>query len=234
LIESKMKIKISFQGVRVDSINKFSKELIYKLKKVGCYNLYVGLESGSEKLLKLINKKQTPRDVVLANKKLSKSGIYVRYNVLLGLPGETKKDLRQTINLLLGLLKDKKDISFILHIFLPYPKTKIAEIVKEYELDSKKNLEDWINYENDLFKKFTIMHSEKRYKILRKIYYLFFFVDNKLFKWDFNLPLWLKIYSIFYRPIAIFRVKNLFFTFMPEFWLYDYFIKKNKANIHIG
>ena len=85
--------------------NDMSQALLEKMKKSGCYNLFVGLESGSAKTLKNMNKGFTPEDAVRFFKKLNASGLFFGVSIIIGYPGETEHDFRESLDF---IIKNKR------------------------------------------------------------------------------------------------------------------------------
>ncbi len=71
-------------------ILKKSDEELRELNKAGLGIAYVGFESGSDKLLKMMNKHTTKEELISASKKLMKSGIILSATLILGLGGDNK------------------------------------------------------------------------------------------------------------------------------------------------
>lgn len=79
---------------RVDLL---SEELLREMRLAGCQRLSLGVESGSQRILDLIDKKITPGEI-LASTELAKSyGIKVRYYMMLGNRGETRESFEETL-----------------------------------------------------------------------------------------------------------------------------------------
>lgn len=70
-----------------DILNKTDEELL-KLKTLGLGIIYMGLESGSDKILHEINKGITKEEMILAGKKVKNSGIKLSVTVISGLGGK--------------------------------------------------------------------------------------------------------------------------------------------------
>lgn len=105
IIENKLKIRWDVpNGVRVDTLD-FN--LIKKIKKAGCIHISIGIESGNQRVLnKIIKKnlslKKTLKIVEYCKKiKLPLSAFYV-----IGFPGEKLEEIKQTIKLAIRLLKE--------------------------------------------------------------------------------------------------------------------------------
>ncbi len=74
-------------------------DLLKIMKASGCINIDFGVESGSNKLLKTINKKQTRNDIIKAFELVHAAGIATRAYLIVGIPGETEGTIDETIDL---------------------------------------------------------------------------------------------------------------------------------------
>jgi anaerobic magnesium-protoporphyrin IX monomethyl ester cyclase len=76
--------------------------LFSKIKQSGCYNLFVGLESGADTVLKRMNKGYTSRQAQEFLQKLAKSGLAFGLSLIVGYPGETEEDFEQSLDFVLS------------------------------------------------------------------------------------------------------------------------------------
>ncbi len=107
-------------------LNLIDSELARKMKKAGCWNIFLGIEAGVQELLDNV-KKRTTLDVIRKGMKaVKKAGIEVRGAFMLGLPGETPELARKTIDFAIELDPDYAQFS----LTTPYPGT---ELYKTYE-----------------------------------------------------------------------------------------------------
>ncbi len=100
--------------------------LLKAMKKAGCWNIFFGIESGSDELLKNITKRMTVEEMKKQVRIVQKVGIEIRGSFMLGLPGETPELARKTIEYAIDLEPDYAQFS----ITTPYPGTQLW---KEYE-----------------------------------------------------------------------------------------------------
>lgn len=112
------------------------------LKKSGCTELFIGIESGSSRILKSMNK---TTDIKLIKENLSKlfsAKINVKGYFIFGYPGETKHDAEKTYNLAIDLnkLSIKYGAKFRTSVFQfrPYYGTEIYEQLNKKQANSHK------------------------------------------------------------------------------------------------
>lgn len=100
LIQRK-KLDITWQCLsRVDHVNL---QMLKKMRQAGCKRIHFGIESGNEEILKKINKQITIEQVKNAIKWCKEIGIYSKGYFMIGLPGDNKKTIKQTIDFSLQL-----------------------------------------------------------------------------------------------------------------------------------
>ena len=83
------------------------KRLLDKMKKAGCALLYLGIESGSDRMLKMMNKGFTSEMASKALRDISEFKIKTLVHLLVGYPYETQQDINQTAEF---IRKNKKYI----------------------------------------------------------------------------------------------------------------------------
>jgi len=99
---------------RADEINP---ETIGLISKIGIEHVYIGVEVGSDERLREINKGITLAQVLNAIRLCRKYNIRVQPSFIVGLPGETKESLDDTINFAL-LCKEKGADDIVFHEFI--------------------------------------------------------------------------------------------------------------------
>jgi radical SAM superfamily enzyme YgiQ (UPF0313 family) len=78
---------------RVDLI---SRELLREMKDAGCRTIFFGVESGSPRILDKINKRISLQQFVDGFKLCREEGIQIACSFILGIPGETVKEMEAT------------------------------------------------------------------------------------------------------------------------------------------
>jgi len=110
-------------------------EILDLMKRANCTGLYLGLESGSERILKLVDKGIGTEEIIKKSSQVYRSGIHSATAILLGLPEETKEDAEQTLKLMKRIKTDIFDINS----YVPLPGTPIYDSMSE---EDKQNV-DW-------------------------------------------------------------------------------------------
>ncbi|MDI6777153.1 MAG: radical SAM protein [Syntrophales bacterium] len=100
-------------------------ELVKSMAKAGCREVSLGFESGSERILSLMNKRFKPEDVRRISGMLTEHGIRQMGFLLLGGPGETKETIEDSLNFADSLRLDALKITIGVRI---YPYTAVAKI----------------------------------------------------------------------------------------------------------
>jgi len=122
LIEKKYDFKWCCQA-RFDTVDK---ELLEKMKKAGCKLIHYGVETGSERIMKMINKKITLEQIERGMKVTKEVGIPTACFFMFGFPSETREDMEKTVQLALKL--NPTFASF--HLTIPYPGTDFYEMIE--------------------------------------------------------------------------------------------------------
>lgn len=129
-----LKFRFKIQS-RVDLLLKENN--ITALARAGCETVWVGAESGSQKILDAMDKGTKVEQIYEATRLLKKHNIRPSFFIQFGYPGETKQDIDATINMIMDLLPHDIGVS----ISYPLPGTKFYETVKE-QLKEKANWKD--------------------------------------------------------------------------------------------
>lgn len=214
IIEENLKIKMGFQGVRIDTFDKMSDDDIAILNKAGGRFLQFGVESGSPRILEMINKRLKVNQVISLNRRLAKyPQLIPYYNFMCGFPTETKEDFLRTTSLEWTILKENKNAMISpFHHYKPYPGTALCELSVSRNYDPPENLEEWGHF--DWTELIPQGQNRKTLRFLKNVEMVSILVDKKMEKQSDSI-FW-TIMAKLYRPVARFRFKNNFYSFMPE------------------
>ncbi len=129
LIDAGMKVNWDC-NTRVDLVDS---ELLRTMKKAGCNSIKVGIESGSERILKLMDKGITLERVKEAARLFREVGIHWTAYFMMGIPTETKEDVKKTLDLLYKIRPSFASIG----VYEPFPGTKLFDVGVEHGLVNK-------------------------------------------------------------------------------------------------
>jgi len=119
-------------------------DFMAKLRKSGCYLLSFGAESGSQKILKKIDKDITREQILNSGRQCLRYDIIPQYSFMVGLPGEKDEDIRQTIDLIDELIKLDKRVQILgPQAFRPYPGSTLYQECLESGWKAPQSLDDW-------------------------------------------------------------------------------------------
>ena len=122
---------------RVDLLDQ---EMLFLMKRAGCDYISIGVESGSERILKIIEKNITVKQIKNAVAMINKSKIPFEAFFMIGFPDEKKEDIEKTFQ----LMKEINGGTVCFSIFTPYPGSAQFEIAKRYGLIPAKI--NWSDY----------------------------------------------------------------------------------------
>lgn len=148
---------------RVDDLNKYD---VGKLHARGLSELQIGVESGNNRILSLLQKKITRKQVIDLNKKLK---IRTNYNFIIGFPTETKQEILDSVSLALKLLEDNPFARIsAFYIYTPYPKTPLFHLAVHQGFKPPNNLEGWagihrhkVSFQKNRFFLYKLLFSSK-------------------------------------------------------------------------
>jgi anaerobic magnesium-protoporphyrin IX monomethyl ester cyclase len=133
------------------------------LKRAGCAEVWMGVESGSQKILDAMDKGLRVEEVIAARNHLKREGIRTGYFLQLGYPGESWADIQKTIALVRETQPDDIGVSFS----YPLPNTRFHERVK-VQLGAKQNWSD----SDDLCVMFQGTYTDGFYRAIRDALHL--------------------------------------------------------------
>ncbi|MFA6152631.1 MAG: radical SAM protein [Chitinophagaceae bacterium] len=202
-----LKIKFKIQS-RADLL--LNDEQVKPLADAGCETVWMGAESGSQKILDAMDKGTTVVQIETATKMLREQGIEVAFFIQFGYLGETKKDIMLTLEMIENLKPDIIGIS----VSYPLPGTSFFEKVKT-ELEHKSNWTD----SDDLAMMFKGTFNTDYYRKLHRF-------THKKFKQLKNKE---RIKSVLKKP-AEFKLKDIRTGMIYCYYTIDNFIAQRQLN----
>lgn len=102
-------------------VDQMDAELLDRMYDAGCRNVKLGIESGSQRILDMIDKKITVEQVLQVSDLLKEKKINWSAYFIIGLPGETEEDIRMTQELIPQISASNITLS----IYTPFPKDQL-------------------------------------------------------------------------------------------------------------
>ena len=132
--------KIHDQGILHDwhcltRADRTDPELFRIMKESGCSHVTYGIETGSQKILDIIEKQTTVEENINAIKIAEAAGLKVRAQMIVGLPGETQETVEETAEFIRKFPK----VNFGMHIFVPLPGCEIWNDPDKYNFPIDKD-----------------------------------------------------------------------------------------------
>jgi anaerobic magnesium-protoporphyrin IX monomethyl ester cyclase len=134
-----------------------TRDTVGALRRAGCAEVWMGAESGSQKILDAMDKGTRVEQIHEARENLRRHGIRVGYFLQFGYPGETWPDIEKTIRMVRETEPDDIGVS----VSYPMPGTRFYERVAE-EIGEKENWRD----SDDLSMMFRGAYSTEFYREL--------------------------------------------------------------------
>jgi len=162
-----------------------NEDILRLMKKAGCVQVEFGFESGSQRILDLMNKRTKVEIYHKAAAIAKKVGVRFQVNIITDYPTETKQDFMLTMN----LLRKVKPNVVQMNLLFPLPGTKVYHdlLKKEYNLHwSDSSIDD----------NFTAMSKQE--------FTLFYKKAQQEIKWKYNWPNYLK-YHLFKHPFPMLK-----------------------------
>ena len=170
------------------------------LARAGAQTVWMGAESGSQKILDAMDKGTRVEQIREASRRLKNAGIRVGFFLQFGYPGETRDDIEKTIQLVRECDPDDIGIS----VSYPMPGTKFYEAVRE-QLGEKQNWRD----SNDLAMLYHGPFSTEFYRKLHAVVHREFRARRAWTSLKSGRDLTRLGYNLLMLPIARFQLNRL-------------------------
>lgn len=141
-------------------VDLMTEKAVAGLARAGCSEVWLGVESGSQKVLDAMDKGTDVRQIPVARERLRRAGIRACYFLQLGYAGETFADIMATVQLVRDTLPDDIGVS----VSYPLPGTRFHEMVKA-QLGDQDHWQD----SNDLAMMFQGAYQTPFYRHLHRL-----------------------------------------------------------------
>lgn len=242
LLKKKRKLKFT-TSTRIDYFRNglIDENILKKMKGVGFYNLNLGAEFGSQKMLDFIKKDIKKEDILQCVKLLKGAGIGGTFAFMTGFPTETREDIMESINIIKKMCNMNQGVNVVKEngkvyewrdkvrisgpdVYRPYPGGELYDfVVQNYGWKTPEKLEEWEPY----FRKniryniedYPWIKGDPHYVIALQFYVKIGKLNFSTFIQRLTLPYSrkLKIFTILFYPFARIRMLLNFFNYPIEY-----------------
>ena len=209
------------QGSDIIALKEYTEDDFKVLEACGLTRLTVGVESASKKIRSTIGKKGVPKDIEQVMARLSKTKILIWCSYVISFPGETIDDLCESISLIFRLQRINKNVrNSPFYMYIPFPGTPLYEQYKDV-FPGPKTLEEWANvgWERERTNSFADYLKDTHF--FQSLFLTSMLDDKKVSDFS-NNKLFIFLANC-YRPVARWRLRNLFFKYNIELFIFKKF-----------
>ncbi|GBD97522.1 MAG TPA: B12-binding domain-containing radical SAM protein [Nitrospirae bacterium] len=185
-----------------------------------CTMVFVGAESGSQRVLDDIRKRIKVDDIFNAARVMHERGMTGTFSWIIGFPRETKEDVLATINAVRKVSVIMPAAVQRLKIFSPYPGSRLYQDTVEKGYRPPATLEDWGRYTREHCD-LPYIKNPWWYKCISYVTFFNFYSQTDIIgSIGSSKPVFRPVIAI-YRLFSTFRWKKNFFSFPLEFMVLD-------------
>jgi len=219
-----------YSNISVKELLNFSKQDLIKLKKLNCSKLMIGLESFSNRILKLINKPHLVQEALKCAELLAEIGIKANFSIMVGFPTETPSELNTTLKNIYELKKLNRNNIIPVYFYLPYPGTPLYNFALRSGYKPPATLEEFYNLNTRNWESpFIIKKLRDNIDAINRLYIPVLLPSSQLQK-RINTGILTKILFNFLKFIAHLRLKTGIMEFKFE-WKFAKFLRKLQVKL---
>jgi radical SAM superfamily enzyme YgiQ (UPF0313 family) len=217
LVSAGANFRWSIQGT-TNLTAKLSIEDLKLLRRAGLHQICQGVDSGSPKILKLMNKEFQDFDSIYESAaRCLQADIRPSFNIIFGFPGEGPDERRETIDFIMDVCRRFPGSEFWTNIFTPYPGSPIMGRAQEIGIQVPASLEEWIDY----FPRYTVLpwlKGKQHDRLQRMRDYLRMAFDRIPIAADTRKP-WIRRTQKALSIPARWRLDHDMYDFPAELWI---------------
>ncbi len=199
-----------YAGLRIDYVDD---AFMRSLEKTQCYQLFFGMESGSNRILQhVVGKNFTASDIkkTVERYHARARNVLIVGSFIFGLPTESRAEFQKTIELIIDLLDLNPRMSFATGCFLPYPGSKLFDMAVVNGFIAPQKTEDW--------------ESLDRWQNNIDLSWVDWLNGDEALAWSKHIRLLAFCYRnriIVFKPLVRWRLRNGYFKFPIDGWFLD-------------
>ncbi len=131
-------------SIRADTLARGGDDFARELKELGCCELRIGAESGSEGTLDIMSKDIRREHIIRSAELCRKHGIHVGMGFMIGIPGESWREMQKTFDIIDEL--EKMDVAVVPgpSCYFPYPGTPLFAEAVRLGYTPPASIQDWV------------------------------------------------------------------------------------------
>jgi anaerobic magnesium-protoporphyrin IX monomethyl ester cyclase len=146
LVRAGSQFKWSIQAT-TNMVARLTPEDLKLLRRAGLHQICQGVDSGSPKILQLMNKTFQDFDQIYESAaRCLAADIRPSFNIIFAFPGEGTKERRETVSFMMDVCRRFPGAEFWTNIFTPYPGSPIFQHCAELGIEPPKSLEAWADF----------------------------------------------------------------------------------------
>lgn len=203
---------VQFRNVSADDLDLFVKS--------GLRFISFGVESGNERIrYEVLNKKFTDAQCMLVIERLLKAGIQFKFNIMLGLPGESEGETLASARFASEIVSQyPNSAGGRMYVFMPFPGTPLTEKAKQLGFVLPQNLEQYAA--TSFFGSHTMPWlSPRQSRMVRVMALMSYFLSSN----RESIPHrgLLRLISLLARKFYLIRMRHGWFANTPDIWLLE-------------
>jgi tRNA A37 methylthiotransferase MiaB len=128
---------------RIDIISRYSPATLNAIRRAGCAMIFFGAESGSDWVLKEMNKGITTGQTIEVAKRMKEVGIVPEFSFVVGNPNDPERDTRETITFIRYIKQLNPATEIIVQHYTPVPQLKNMYGNVDAKIDFPSTPEEW-------------------------------------------------------------------------------------------
>ncbi|HSU30421.1 MAG TPA: radical SAM protein [Bryobacteraceae bacterium] len=141
---------------RIDTVLRYSDDTLQLLRRAGAAMIFFGAESGSDGVLKQMNKHITTEQTLELAAKIRRFGIVPEFSFVIGNPSNPEQDTKETIRFIRKIKRINPDAEIIVQHYIPTPHPDGMYGHVEDKIEFPKTPEVWAT---DRWYNFTVRHD---------------------------------------------------------------------------
>lgn len=106
---------------RIDTFNRYSDATLEAIRRAGCAMIFFGAESGSDWVLKEMQKDITTEQTLGVARRIRQFGIIPEFSFVIGNPRDPERDTRETLEFIRGIKRINRQSEIIIYHYTPVP-----------------------------------------------------------------------------------------------------------------